>query len=76
MQLVEQFSPAFIRQGFEHCIHLRNIMQPFSCMSNTKVMFLVSDYAMEAPRRLFARLYFTGKSFAHFHFVGDDMRSL
>jgi hypothetical protein len=36
-------------------------MQPFGCMSSAKRMFLVSDYAMEAPRRLFARLCFTGK---------------
>src|SRR2546425_1236686 len=35
VQLVEQLSPAFVRQGFKNCIHLRNIMQPLGCMSRS-----------------------------------------
>ena len=34
VQFIEQLSAARIRQRFEHCIHLRQIMQPFGCMSN------------------------------------------
>jgi hypothetical protein len=34
VQLVEQRAPAFVRQGFEYCIHLRDIMQPKGCMSS------------------------------------------
>src|SRR2546429_8337022 len=39
VQLVQQLSPAFVRKGFEHCIHLRNNMQPFGCMSSPKVFW-------------------------------------
>ena len=39
MQLVQQLAPAIVRQGFEYCIHVRDNMQPYSCMSSAKEKF-------------------------------------
>jgi hypothetical protein len=32
---VKQLSPGLISQSFEHCIHHRDNMQPFGCMSRS-----------------------------------------
>lgn len=37
VQLIEQLSAAFIREGFEYCVHLPVYMQPFGCMSSAGI---------------------------------------